>query len=268
MFGYVRPCVDKLSKEDKRIFQSYYCGICKSMAARYGQITRFALSYDCAFLALLADSLCEKENHIYTKSCALVRRKPVQSSLLIDRCADVNLLLTGYKLADDQLDTGKTPAAARLLNRAFAKAKDAQPFLDAHISEYLDKLWAKERQKCDQPDEMSDCFGCLLAGIMDLLVEDEHATKLAYHLGRYVYLLDAVDDYPKDRSEGNYNVFFLRYGSQKNILPKAEFVLSCALTKLDEQYRQLNLFKNRSMIDHIIYVGLIQYFLQEKKEDA
>lgn len=36
--------------------------------------------------------------------------------------------------------------------------------------------------------------------------------QMLYHLGRWVYLIDAADDLQKDAVSGNYNPVALRYG--------------------------------------------------------
>ena len=53
MFGYIRPLEGELKVREQREYRGYYCGLCKSIGARYGQIERLSLSYDCAFLAAL-----------------------------------------------------------------------------------------------------------------------------------------------------------------------------------------------------------------------
>ena len=53
MFGYIRPLECELRVREQAEYRGTYCGLCKSIGIRYGQIERLTLSYDCAFLALV-----------------------------------------------------------------------------------------------------------------------------------------------------------------------------------------------------------------------
>ena len=41
--------------------------------------------------------------------------------------------------------------------------------------------------------------------------------QILYHLGRWVYLVDAADDLKKDAASGNYNPVALRYGLKDGV---------------------------------------------------
>ena len=57
MLGYVKIDKGELKVREYEVYTGYYCGICKSIGKRYGQLPRMALSYDAAFLAVLLASL-------------------------------------------------------------------------------------------------------------------------------------------------------------------------------------------------------------------
>ena len=61
MFGYIGCVKEKLSEEEQKRYQSIYCGLCRNLKERYGQVERLCLSYDMAFLILLLSSLYEPE---------------------------------------------------------------------------------------------------------------------------------------------------------------------------------------------------------------
>ena len=46
MFGYITVNKDTLSEENKKIYQSYYCGLCQTMKSQYGRRAQMALNYD------------------------------------------------------------------------------------------------------------------------------------------------------------------------------------------------------------------------------
>ena len=51
MLGYVKIDKGELKVREYEVYCGYYCGICKSIGRRYGQLPRMALSYDAAFPA-------------------------------------------------------------------------------------------------------------------------------------------------------------------------------------------------------------------------
>ena len=56
MLGYVKIYKSELKVREYEIYCGYYCGVCKSIGRRYGQLPRMVLSYDAAFLALFLAS--------------------------------------------------------------------------------------------------------------------------------------------------------------------------------------------------------------------
>ena len=46
MFGYVMCNRGELNKEEQARYQSVYCGLCKALEKRYGQLSRLSLNFD------------------------------------------------------------------------------------------------------------------------------------------------------------------------------------------------------------------------------
>jgi hypothetical protein len=61
MFGYVTANIKELTKQQQTRYNAVYCGICRQIREQSGQMSRLALSFDMAFLALLLMSLYEPE---------------------------------------------------------------------------------------------------------------------------------------------------------------------------------------------------------------
>lgn len=53
MFGYVRACKPELKIKEYETYKAVYCSLCRLMGREYGLWSRFTLSYDFTFLALL-----------------------------------------------------------------------------------------------------------------------------------------------------------------------------------------------------------------------
>ena len=69
-------------------------------------------------------------------------------------------------------------------------------------------------------DRAADTFAVLLSGA-SAEIEDPTRRRILeqilYHLGRWVYLIDAADDLKRDGESGNYNPVALRYGLKNGV---------------------------------------------------
>ena len=59
MFGYLVAAAEVLDEEQKKRYKACYCGLCRSLKERHGQLSRLTLNYDLTFLVLLLSSLYE-----------------------------------------------------------------------------------------------------------------------------------------------------------------------------------------------------------------
>ena len=78
-----------------------------------------------------------------------------------------------------------------------------------------------EEARCPSLDRPADAFAGLLAaaaeGVEDP-VKRRVLEQLLYHLGRWVYLVDAADDLEKDFASGSYNPLICRFSLEKGEL--------------------------------------------------
>lgn len=269
MFGFVRPCEDKLSKQEKEIFRSYYCGVCKSIARRYTHMARFTLTYDCAFLAMFLTAVKESRPETQNTMCVCRKRNVVVSDI-VDYCADVNLMLAYYKLDDDVNDDNslKAKMARAAFKRAFNKAKKKNQKIDILIKSNLEYLYLLERDKCSEPDLVAEAFGRLLEGIAGMGCDmDKNAMGVCYNLGKYIYLLDAYVDYDKDVKNGSYNVFHCKYGNAENLIEKISFLLECTLSEMVQYYKKIEIKMNKEILDNILYLGIIDPLLKKDNSE-
>ena len=122
MFGFVTANLRELTKEQRQRYNAVYCGICRQIRDRSGQLSRLGLSYDMAFLALLLMSPYEPEEVSGKGRCALhpVKPKPWLDNEYIRYAADMNVALAYYKAEDDRQDDGSL--SAKLQANIFGKS--------------------------------------------------------------------------------------------------------------------------------------------------
>mgnify|MGYP007023315250 CR=1 FL=1 len=86
MFGYINVNGAQLSEENKKIYQSYYCGLCRKLKEFCGKKGQALLNYDMTFLVVLLTGLCIRDRHITIwwmtgKMTIITRRKPLPQCL-------------------------------------------------------------------------------------------------------------------------------------------------------------------------------------------
>ena len=220
MFGYVRPPQD-LPEEEMKRFGRAYCGLCHTLGRRSGTVARFILNYDFTFLAILLSGPEEGPvRHIRCAAHPVHGRDRLETGEALALAADESVILAYWQLRDGVEDHDwfhglKYRSVSAVLEPAYRKAAKARPEFDESTRRQLGLLAELERQRCPSMDQAADTFAVLLqgaAGAVEEPVRRRVLEQLLYHLGRWVYLVDAADDLQKDAASGGYNPVALRYG--------------------------------------------------------
>lgn len=332
MLGYVKIDKGELKVREYEVYTGYYCGVCKSIGRRYGQLPRMVLSYDAAFLAVLLASLSDESDAPVQEHCVahpVIKKKTVIRNRAIDYAGDVMLILAWYKLADDAADEGKVYAKPVMLmmKRIFRRLNGLYPELCRSIEEHLSALSALEREKCASIDMAAEAFSQIMedifteglravygnsapgepptgenrcdsdiSGVHDDITNDgdpsrsrgfsgtsgvqdepcgfappaadtrELLARAGYHLGKWVYMIDAVDDIEDNIESGAYNPLLFRFGFDASnetadefrarIEPDLRFNLYHYLAMLSRCTDSLDIRKNAGIIENVIYFGL------------
>ena len=260
MFGYVQANIPELTKEQRVRYQSVYCGICRQIRDRSGQMARLGLSYDMAFLALLLMSLYEPEETAGKRLCPV---HPVKPKLWVDNefvryAADMNVALGYYNALDDYEDEHRIGAKTMLhvFGKQLDRIKGDYPRQCTAIECCIAKLSRLEKENCPNPDEPAGCFGQLMA---ELLVYQEDLwaptlREMGMALGRFIYLADAANDYRRDQKKQSYNPF-LAMGMETD--PAAwTLYLELAMGRCTDYFERLPLVQDKGILDNILYNGV------------
>lgn len=219
MFGYVRPSQGRLSQDEQDRFSAAYCGLCHTLHRRYGWAARMILNYDLTFLAILLDEGCGATCKRRCLVHPLKARPCAEASPALDTAADYSVILTWWQLRDGIADHDfwgslKYRLAAWMLKGAYGKARTRQVEFDEQTQRHLLQLSQLEGECCASVDRPADTFARLLAGAARGVkdpVRQRILEQMFYHLGRWIYLVDAADDLEKDLRSANYNPLPLRY---------------------------------------------------------
>lgn len=221
MFGYVRARRDTMPEGGWENYEAVYCGLCHALQVDYGQRARLFLNYDFAFLAMLL-APGDARGASGCRKCLLhpVHGKPAcAGGAWLELAAAESVILTYWKLRDSVADErGLTGLGARGLSLglrgAYGKARAVCPAFDGQVSALLEKLRGLEQAGCNSLDQVADCFASLLGCAAPETGDrgrDRALGELLYHLGRWIYLVDAVDDLEEDRRWGRYNPVSARF---------------------------------------------------------
>ena len=71
MFGYIITNKAEMKFREFDVYRSYYCGLCRAMKDRCGNLARLSLSYDMTFVYMLLTALYEPETELKQCKCAL-----------------------------------------------------------------------------------------------------------------------------------------------------------------------------------------------------
>ena len=226
MFGYVRPPLQDLPQEDADRFRRMYCGLCHTLGKRYGTAARMILNYDFTYLAIL---LSEKtEGEVHGKRCMVHPVQPrefLEENAAMELAADESVILAYWQLRDGVEDHDwfhglKYRSLSAMLEPAYRKAAKLRPAFDETVRTQLSRLRELEQENCSSIDRAADAFAVLLGSAakeVDDPIRRRVLEQILYHLGRWVYLVDAADDMKKDAEEGNYNPVALRFEVQDGV---------------------------------------------------
>lgn len=269
MFGYVNTDFPNMYVKDTVLYKAAYCGLCKSIGRTCGLPGRFLLNYDLTFFSVLAHNLTDTDLNVEKQRCILhtvVKRPVAVPDALTDRIAALNVILARYKLNDNVIDTGKGRVKRSFFAGAYKKAKKAEPLMDEIVKKRYDELLRLEKEKCDSPDMAADPFGQMMAELSDEILKtyaDDGTRALFYSLGKWIYLIDAFDDFDKDVKKGAFNVFKNAYRdcSDKEELKSKHgrdvvIVFGAIISEIAELSRKLNYKFNHDLTDNVLLNGI------------
>ena len=270
MFGYLTAYQDRLSPEDRQIYQGYYCGLCRTLSEKFGKKSALVLAYDPVFLALLYTGLYENEESRSERFCLYKGVKtPVVRTGMLSFAADINLMLAYHNYSDQVYDSRKKRAlkALHFLEKEYARTEKSYPEKGQAVREYMEKLHALESRGSDNPDEAAALTGRMCEEVF-LYRDDEYARYLRpmfFYLGKYIYLIDAYCDLEEDIKAGSYNPYAKFFGD-----PEASGLvrmhLESTMGACTEYFEKLPVFLHRDILRNILYAGVWIGFRKAEKE--
>jgi hypothetical protein len=262
MFGYVVCNKKELSKEEVDRYQSVYCGLCKTLESKYGQLSRMSLNYDMTFLILLFSSLYEPHEETEEFRCGIhpLHKRVEVVNKYTDYAADMTVALAYHKSLDDWQDEHRKLSRkyAQMIEADYIKVKSHYPRQCSAIEKGISELNKIEKLSYSLADEAINCFGRLMAELF--VVEDDFWSNslrsFGYSLGRFIYLMDATIDYNKDKKTGNYNPL----NSMGKKPDEMEKILTMIIGEATAEFEKLPLVQDSHILKNILYGGVWQQY--------
>ena len=267
MFGYVTPDEPYLYKKDDVLYKAVYCGTCKCLGKSCGQRARLTLTYDITFLSVFLHNALGQDVKLKKQRCithCVKARQMVLKDEIGMLCADVNVILAYHKVLDDIIDKNKGKIKKIFLKKAYKKAKKHHAEIDNIVKEEYYALRKLEKDNCNSLDIICDPFENMLKRISVYCLKNKstvHTENLFYQLGKWIYLIDAMDDMEKDIKNKNYNPLNAIYQNKKlqQIVTEKNdltFTLNTIFSSIKNELNQIEFYFNSDLIENILLKGI------------
>lgn len=269
MFGYVRTDTPYLFIKDDTLYKAMYCGLCKGIGECCGQAARMGLSYDVTFLSVILHNIAGQDVKIEKSHCmthCIRARQMADVDEMAKQLGAFNTILVYYKYTDDIADGDKGKGKRWWFSSGYKRAKKAYPEIENIVRECMAEQQRTEAAKTDSLDKAADASATLVAKVCDYILGEkrtDYTYKLFYSVGKWIYLIDALDDYDKDKKKNAYNPFILAYGAEcKEKLLGGEkgeeirYVFHSLFFDIRENLSHIKFHFNRDLSDNILLRGL------------
>lgn len=269
MFGYVKIKKDELKIKDYNTYKGVYCSLCRQLGREYGLPARLSLNYDFTFLLLLRLALRERE------PCFAKARCSFNPLVKCKKCAGEDedfsfttaaaMVITYYKLLDNVADERFLKRLAGrflcvLFKPRYKKACKCYPQLDSVISQM-----ARSQAELEKGEPSLDraahptaqALGRVFAMGASDKTQAEILERLGYCLGRYIYFMDALDDFESDKKNDCFNAFRVC-----GDISKAPEVIRHSAGEAVRAYYLLTPNRYGAVLENILTMGLNQTLAQ------
>ncbi len=275
MFGFIVADTQTLTEEQQARYRGAYCGLCRALRRRHGDLSRMTLNYDMTFLVLLLSSMYEPEEDSGEGRCMAhpLRRRGWWHNRFTDYAADMNVALAWHSCMDNWADERKvlSLAEAKLLRAHYDAVSRAWPRQCDAVEECMETLHLTETTPGSAPDAAANAFGRLMGALF--AVEEDSVWNPRFRafgeaLDRFIYMMDACVDLEQDRKHGCYNPFLaMRPGEQPDEEEMLE-ILKMLIAECTAAFEQLPLVRDTEILRSVLYSGVwTQYAARRRKKE-
>ncbi len=268
MFGYVRTDTPYLYIKDDILYRAMYCGVCKGIAEVCGQRARMGLSYDVTFMSVLLHNILGQDVKIEKSHClthCIRGRQMACTDELTRMLGAFNTELVYYKYTDDIADGDKGRGKRLWFKKGHKRVQEKYPEIARIVKENMSAQETLEKTGDAGLDRSADATANMLAEFSDYVLGEKRTSytrRLFYAIGKWIYLIDALDDYDKDLKKGAFNPFINEFPAEcrTEMLDKhresVEFAFHSLFFEIRETLCDIPFRFNRDLSDNILLRGL------------
>jgi hypothetical protein len=274
MFGYIKTYKPEMKIREFDAYKAVYCTLCKQLKNDYGFLARFTLNFDYTFLAMIRIAAKKSNVSVCKGRCPY---KPFAKCNHI-QCEDhqlafaaaVAMIMLYYKIKDNIADEKFPKRCLALFLLPFAKcwrkkAKVKYPAIDEIVATLIEQQNAVEAEKGSGLDRFCQPTANALAEIFSYDIPDSSTKRIlyviGYNVGKWVYLIDGLDDFVSDKKDGRFNPYLCRLGQEATPELAAEFAQKQLNVCIDEALKAFSLLNPQNfgpILENILVFGLEQ----------
>ena len=276
MFGYININQKELSEENKKIYQAYYCGLCQKLKTNCGTKGQMLLSYDLTFLIVLLTGLYELENTETEFTCPLhpTKKRTAYINKATEYAADMNLILAYQNLLDDWKDEKSytKKAFVKILDKDYTRIVSKYPRQVKALEEFMRKTAEAEKNKETNLDLVAGLTGEMLGEIMCWREDEwqEELRTLGFYMGKFIYLMDAYEDYDADQKKNCYNpLVYMEKENDQEFDTFCKLLLTSMMSECAKSFERLPILLHADILRNILYSGVwskYEYLQLRKKK--
>lgn len=266
MYGYLK-ITSNVPKNIKNYFKYSYCSLCKALQKHYGALGSLTLSYDVTVLSLFL--IKEEVYKPYKKIYCIGGKTFSQNDEIFRKLSSLNIFLFREKIKDNLNDEKKLKNIIlhKIFNKTVKKAEKIDPDLSEIVRNQFIEFYNLEKKNLSI-EQLSELFANLMLEILKFLNMNEKYNDIILNISRWVYYIDAVDDFEKDCKSGEFNP--LKNYINCNKITENEIIILIELYKKIFNPNNLILNKNdynEVVLRHILYncIPLTTFYIMRKK---
>ena len=139
------------------------------------------------------------------------------------------------------------------------KAADKYPDMDKAVSDMMKMQYDAEHSEKPSVDMSAHPTALMLAAVLSAEAHDEIQKRVlyefGYHIGRWIYLVDAADDIEKDIKSNGFNPFVNKKTGEVKSSDFIKAVLNQSLARAYDAYNLLNFTDFKGILDNMMLLG-------------
>ncbi|MDD4291223.1 MAG: DUF5685 family protein [Clostridia bacterium] len=267
MYGYLKIEKESLSEGQRGLYQAFMCQLCMSTKNSFRHPIRLCVNNDINLFNVLFHAILDFSPEVIKSRCLLsVKRMDMLSpDTVSERLSACNIVLMYFNLLDDVIDDGgiKKRLALSALKGSFKRAKNLCTSFYSQIDGIYNELLDMEKHRESSIDKVCDPFARMSDRLAHFILGDKYnplAGVLCYNIGKWVYLIDALDDLQKDADGKKYNPLISCLGGfttagefVSNNREELEFMMYSTLNSIAGAYNDMRLSKFTCLLNNVFH---------------